>query len=827
MPAELKMSRWFYCMSPLALWLFPCAVLAAEPAVDFEKQIRPMFADQCVSCHGPEKQKGDLRLDVKDLALDGGTTGKSILPGKGEASLLIKRMRGVGDDDQMPLKKDPLSNEQIAIVSRWIDQGAKWPEGGAAITVAKHWSFIAPVRPADPVVKNTAWVRNSIDRFVLAKLEGQGMTPSPEAAKETLLRRVSLDLTGLPPSPAELDAFLSDPSANAYEKAVDRLLASPHYGERWARHWLDGARYADSNGYSQDNPRTIWPYRDWVVRALNKDMPFDEFTIEQLAGDLLPNATIDQKIATGFHRNTQINEEGGTDPEQFRVEAVIDRVGTTGTVFMGLTVGCAQCHNHKFDPISQREFYRIFAFFNSCDEPKLAVPAAIDEHHRGEVQTRLKVLEADLKKARDAAAPREAAWEAALTDVHRAALSAPAKAALNVPAGKRNAKQRSALVEAMLSSEPDYSGKLRDYTALLPEADGVTTLVVAERPQPRDSFIFIKGDFTRHSDPVTPGTPAILPPLKVEKPTRVDLAKWIVSPDNPLTARVQVNRLWLQYFGKGLVETENDFGTQGSRPTNPDLLDWLATELIRQHWSLKSMHRLIVTSATYRQGSRVTPELLDKDPYNRLLARQARVRLDAEVVRDAELVASGLFSDKVGGPSVFPPQPEGVLNVGQIRRIWKTSTGADRYRRGLYTWVWRLTPHPQLTSFDAPDATLTCTRRNRSNTPLQALTLLNDAAFVEFAQGMAHRLIKEGPPDDAGRIAYGFRLCTSRKLSAEDGKVLLDVLVKERAAYLSSPTDAKTLCGDKLPANMNEPEFAAWVMVSRVMLNLDEAITRE
>jgi mono/diheme cytochrome c family protein len=512
---------------------------AAGPEVDFDRQIRPIFAEQCIACHGPEKQKGGLRLDVKELALDGGTTGKSILPGKGEKSLLVERLRGHGDDDQMPLKKDPLPEAQIALISRWIDEGAKWPDGGQAIAAAKHWSFIPPARAKEPAVKNAGWVRQPIDRFVLARLESEGMKPSPEAAKETLLRRVSLDLTGLPPSPKELDALLADTSSDAYEKAVDRLLASPHYGERWARHWLDGARYADSNGYSIDSPRSMWPYRDWVINALNNDMPFDEFTIEQLAGDLLPNATIEQKVATGFHRNTQINEEGGIDLEQFRVEAVVDRVGTTGSVFLGLTVGCAQCHNHKFDPISQREYYRLFAFFNSCDEPKLTVPASNDEEHLAEVRERMKALEGEFKTYRENAGSKVADWEDELTAAQKAKLDAAARSALKTPAAKRNAKQKAAVVEAYLSFDAEYVRKQQEYIALKPEAEGVTTLVMAERPEPRESFIFIKGDFTRHADPVTPGTPAVLPPLKAEKPTRLDLAKWIVDPANPLTARVR------------------------------------------------------------------------------------------------------------------------------------------------------------------------------------------------------------------------------------------------------------------------------------------------
>ncbi|HEX8914754.1 MAG TPA: DUF1549 and DUF1553 domain-containing protein, partial [Humisphaera sp.] len=595
----------------------------------------------------------------------------------------------------------------------------------------------------------------------------------------------SLDLTGLPPTPEQIDAFVADKSLDAYEKQVDRLLASPAYGERWAKHWLDAARYADSNGYSIDAPREMWRWRDWVIAALNRDLPFDQFTIEQIAGDLLPNATDEQKIATGFHRNTQINQEGGIDPEQFRIEAVIDRVGTTGTVWLGLSVACAQCHNHKFDPIAQKEYYRLFAFLNNQDEPTMKVgDAAQQQAHAAKVAA----AEAEYKR-----------------------LEAAAKAAPD--------KGKSVAVEL---------GIRKRELADLKKQTGATTLVLAERPTPRDSFVFIKGDFTRPGEPVTPGTPAVLHPLKTTaaKPNRLDLARWLVDGDNPLTARVQVNRIWMRYFGRGIVETDNDFGTQGTPPSHPELLDWLATEFQRSGWSQKAIHRLIVTSGTYRQSSVARKDLAEADPYNKLLGRQNRVRLDAEVVRDVGLAASGLLVNKVGGPSVFPPQPDGVSSLGQVKREWKASTGPDRYRRGLYTFLYRATPHPLLAGFDAPDGTSTCTRRLRSNTPLQALTVLNDAAFVEMAQALAAKATAKAG-DDAARAAYMFRLATSRTPDAEETKILLGLLEKERKAFAADAKAASDLAGDRKPKDAKPEEFAAWTIVARAVLNADEAITRE
>ncbi|HET6251649.1 MAG TPA: DUF1549 and DUF1553 domain-containing protein [Tepidisphaeraceae bacterium] len=712
---------------------------------------------------------------------------------------------------------------------------AEWPANRPA---SSHWAFVPPVRPPLPAVKNAAWCRNPIDRFVLAKLEAQGIAPSPEAPRATLLRRVSLDLIGLPPTPAEMDAFLADKSPDAYEKVVDRLLASPHYGERWGRHWLDAARYADSNGYSIDAPRSMWKYRDWVIDATNRDMPFDEFTIEQLAGDLLPNATLDQKIATGFHRNTQINQEGGIDPEQFRVESIIDRVSTAGTVFLGLTIGCAQCHNHKFDPISQKDFYSFFDFFNQCDEPELKIPTG-DATQREKTHAELLAAEKE-----------QVEFIAHLSEHGATDMPAEVAVILKIPAGKRSAKQKATVTEYAARADGGFAEREARIKVLKENEKNavVTTLVMAQRPTPRQTYIFIKGDFTRHGDPVTAAVPAILPQIKAKNPTRLDLARWIVDPANPLTARVTVNRIWQQYFGIGLVETENDFGTQGAAPSNPQLLDWLAKEFVEPSdpsviaqaarpgptssqkatpWSRKAIHRLIVTSATYRQSSAARPDLAESDPYNRLVARQSRLRVDAEIVRDIGLEASGLLCETIDGPSVFPPQPDGVTNSGQVARQWKTSIGPDRYRRGMYTFFYRGTPNPLLTSFDATNATATCTRRLRSNTPLQSLIEMNGEASLEFARAMAVRVLRESSGDAAARIDYAFRLATSRKPSADELTVLSRILEKQLSAFAFDEKGADALAWKDRPAAVDAKKAAAWTVVCRVILNLDETITRE
>ncbi|MCO6454329.1 MAG: DUF1553 domain-containing protein, partial [Pirellulaceae bacterium] len=635
-------------------------------------------------------------------------------------------------------------------------------------------------------------VSHPIDRFIQAALADAGLDPSPRADAATLARRVSLDLIGLPPTPDELDAFLRANTADeaaAWQELVERLLASPHHGERWGRWWLDQARYADSNGYSIDAPREIWKYRDWVVAALNADLPFDRFTVEQLAGDLLPDATVDQQVATGFHRNTQINQEGGIDREQFRIDSVFDRVATTGTVWLGLTIGCAQCHDHKFDPILQEEYYRLFAFLNNQDEPTIKVyepgvdVAALTAEQRAAEQALAAWL--------DERAEQQATWEAALTDEARKKLSASAQKSLGVAREKRSLAQRRELFAAGpgAGDESFQERQQRLHRVETQLARFVSTMVLRERPAPRATHVLIKGDFTRPAGEVQPGTPAVLPPLEAagERPNRLDLARWLVSPQNPLTARVIVNRVWQQYFGRGLVETENDFGLLGARPSHPELLDWLACEFMERGWSLKAVHRLIVSSHTYQQSSRAREDLQRKDPDNYLLGRQERLRLDAEIVRDVALTASGLLARKLGGPPVFPPIPEGVMSLGQVRRAWTVSQGEDRYRRGLYTFIYRATPPPALNVFDAPDGYSACTRRNRSNTPLQSLTLMNDAAFFEFAGALDQIIQRDG-------LQAAFLRCTGRVPDAEERAAL------ERLDSLTA---------------------------ARVLLNLDETITRE
>ncbi len=559
--------------------------------VSFSRDIRPILADNCFQCHGPDQaqREAELRLDSRDSART------VIEAGDVTNSELIRRITSRDPDEIMPPPeaKKQLTAGQIERIKSWITQGAEWES---------HWAFTPVTRPVLPAVSREDWPRNAIDRFVLARLEAKNIEPSPPATRATLIRRVYLDLIGLLPSPERVDAFIRNSRPFAYEQLVDELLASPHYGERWGRHWLDQARYADSDGYAIDGARVMWPYRDWVLRALNADMPFDQFTIEQLAGDLLPAPTMDQLVATGFHRNTLINQEGGSDPEQFRNEAVVDRVNTTGAVWLGLTVGCAQCHAHKFDPISQPEYYQLFAFFNSgtdknSHEPQVvAAPAA--------KQTELEQRRDNLARARDE------------LDQH-----------------KKQAADGDDRLKQLEQHVKDSENRLRRF-----EDRYGKTMIMRELKEPRETFVLVRGDFLRPAEQVTPNVPAILGALPVSPAnSRLDLAHWLVSPDNPLTARVTVNRIWLQYFGRGLVETENDFGTQGTPPSHPRLLDWLAAELIHQNWSLKAMHRLIVTSATYRQASTARPDLREVDADNRLLARQSRLRVTAEIVRDVAL----------------------------------------------------------------------------------------------------------------------------------------------------------------------------------------------
>jgi mono/diheme cytochrome c family protein len=839
-------------LAPCVVALLPSLAVAA-PEADYARDVKPILAKHCIGCHGAEKQRASLRLDSAKAILAGGNSGPAVIAGKSAESLLVRAVLGLGDVKVMPPKGDRLAAAEVAQLRRWIDSGAKSPATEAVLirSKSKHWSFQPVVRHPEPIVKNADWPRNAIDRFILARLEKEGVAPSPEADSVTLLRRLHLDLIGIPPTPGEVESFLADRRPNAYERAVDHLLNSPHHGERWGRHWLDSARYADSNGYSIDSPRSIWKYRDWVINALNADMPFDRFTIEQLAGDLLPRPTAEQKIATGFHRNTQINEEGGIDLEQFRVESIVDRTNTTGSVFLGLTVGCCQCHDHKFDPISQKEYYQLYAFFNSVDDRRLELITEDVQRRRKTVLAHIKELEKVLFNLERIDQARLDLWEGSLSVESRQALPMSIQTILAIAVNGRTPRQQQMLLDAFrrVDQVRHVAGALAGPFALAGQVHLLTTrqklekaiasakktvppltttLVMNERRQQRMTTIQLGGDFLRNGALVSPGVPAVLPQLHATaKPTRLDLARWLTDGKHPLTGRVLINRIWQHHFGIGLVETENDFGTQGTRPSHPELLDWLADELVRRGWRLKEMHRLIVTSASYRQSSRVRPELRILDPRNLLLARQNRLRLEAEVVRDVALSASGLLTTTIGGPGVFPPQPAGVYSLTQVPKNWIASVGPERFRRGMYTFFWRSAPHPGLTVFDAPDATAACTRRNRSNTPLQALTLLNDQGFLECAHSLASRIFRECPLGDEERLDFAFRLVLCRPPSSRERLILAGMLHKQREAMAADEKEARSLVQSPIQNGASVAEQAAWVQVSRVLLNLDEFITRE
>lgn len=816
--------------APLAILFSVCmavtpGVASAAEAPDYETQVKPLLARHCYLCHGALQQKAGLRLDTAAAIRKGGHSGPAVKPGDSAGSLLFQAVSGVEGVTPMPYKRSRLSEDEIGILKRWIDANCPAPDNEVVDESLSrryaHWAFLPPVRRQPPPVRQSEWTRTPIDRFILARLEAEGLRPSEEADRVTLIRRLSFDLIGLPPTPEEVAEFVNDPAPDAYERLVDRLLASPHYGERWGRLWLDVARYADSHGYSIDAPREIWKYRDWVIAAFNADLPYDRFVIEQMAGDMLPNATLEQRIATGFHRNTPINQEGGIDPEQFRVEAIYDRVNTTGTAFLGLTLACARCHDHKFDPISQREYFQLFAFLNNCDEPTLDIASPVLIARRDALRSQIRVLEEEqnryyLDKLNG------------MSEAQKSQIKPEIIAILNLGVEQRDEKQKQAVVEAF-KDDPAVVERARTIAELkkrMPKFP--TTLVLRERAQPRETTIHIQGDFTRKGDPVTPGVPAVLHPLPQDAPRhRLTLARWLVDPANPLLARVTVNRIWQTYFGKGLVETENDFGTQGALPTHPELLDWLAVEFMATGWSQKALHRLIVTSATYRQASRYRDDLAEKDPTNRWLGRQNRLRLDAESIRDAALRASGLLYPVIGGPSVFPPQPEGVYRFTQLQKTWNTSASPDRYRRGMYIHYWRSAPYPALQVFDAPDGVNCCTRRTRSNTPLQALTLLNDQAFLEFAQALGRRLLREGPTEDAERIAWAFRLCLARPPDASERARLLRFVEEQRRGFAADQEQAKQLTGQSTQPNEDRVELAVWTALARVLLNLDEFITRE
>jgi mono/diheme cytochrome c family protein len=761
---------------------------ADKQKVDFNREVRPILAKNCFACHGSDEgtRAKELRLDLRDDAIKPLKDGEAaIVPGDPDNSALILRITEEDDTLRMPPKKagDRLSKPEIAILERWIAQGAEY---------AEHWAFVAPIKRPLPVVKNGSWPRYGIDRWILARLEAEGLKPSPEADPYILLRRASLDLRGLPPTPDEIKRFTDDKAPGAYERAVDRFLDDPAYGERWARMWLDLARYADSAGYGSDPLRpNIWHFRDWVIEAFNKNMPYDRFTIEQIAGDLIPDANDATRIATAFHRNTMTNTEGGTDDEEWRTAAVKDRADTTAQVWMGLTLGCAKCHTHKFDPITHEEYYKFYAIFNQTadnDQPNESPLLSLPTPELTEAIAKIDAEIAPLKKQMEGM-PKDAPGLKALSD---------------------------------------QVAKLEKSKPAIPN---VPVMVELPKEKHRVTKIMLKGNFLDPAATVQPGTPRALHPLPPGAPAdRLALAKWLVDRKNPLTARVAVNRYWAQLFGTGLVETEEDFGTQGEPPSHPELLDWLAVTFMERGWDVKGLVREIVTSSTYRQSSSFSPGESEVDPRNRLLRRMPRYRLEAEMVRDQALALSGLLAKKVGGPSVFPPQPSGLWQAAfNGQRTWTTSDGSDKHRRGIYTFWRRTVPYPSMAVFDAPSREICAIKRIRTNTPLQAFVTLNDPAYVEAAQALARRLVLEGGKTPEDRARFGLTLCLCRPPKEEQIITLVKLYQSELSHYRGDIPAATALATEPLgpiPNGMDPAELAAWTTVANVLLNLDGVLTK-
>ena len=1003
---------------------------ATKLTVDFVRDIQPLFRKNCYSCHGLEVQEAGLRLDRRKFAQQGSDRGPVILAGKSEKSRLVQVLVGLDKEiGLMPPQGEgrPLTDAEIALIRGWIDQGAKWPDhADEEIARSKHWSFQPVQRPQIPDLE----VNNPIDALVQKKLNERHLALSPPASRSQLIRRLYLDLLGLPPSPKAVVEFLGDEREDAYEQLVRRVLESPHYGERWGRHWLDLARYADSDGYEKDRPRPFaWQYRDWVINALNADLPYDDFTIAQIAGDMLPKATIEQRVASGFHRNTLHNTEGGTDKEEDRVKKTVDRTNTVSTIWMGLTVGCAQCHTHKYDPITQREYYSMFAFFNNIDESDISAPSVEDRQAytaaKAVFEQEQKRLENELRKYEEnGLTVAQQRWEASsagdrvtwrtfrpnqVTAAKGAVLTVqedqsilvtgkneqsdvytiegelmagklaairlevlphkslvkqgPGRASngnfvlttfqvtvtgteagakpvklklgraranfsqkdwavglainsdakdgwavspqfgkrhvaafelekpLEISAGTRltvtldqtysgsgahnighfrlssvdvpgnvpldglpaavvealavSAKQRTGPQRELLSKfyrglDPQFAkltAAIAAHQAKAPKAGSAKAQAVSERAQPRATNLHVRGNFLNKGVAVQADTLSVLPEIesKTKRPNRLDFARWLVADEHPLTARVVVNRVWKRYFGRGLVATTDDFGLQGESPSHPELLDFLATELQQHDWSLKYLHRLIVTSNTYRQAAAVRPQLQQLDPENRLLTRQTRQRVEAEIVRDLALSVSGLLDTRIGGPSVRPPQPNEYSSLTYANSAkWQTSKGGDRYRRGMYTFFQRTSPYPMLMIFDAPDSNTCTAQRSSSNTPMQALTIWNDVVFFECSQHLGLRILKEAASTgDADvsvqqRIRYAFLLCLARYPTQDELKTVLRFYQSQLQAC-----QADTMARDKLtgklkpPAGTTADELAAWILVGRALINLDEFISRE
>lgn len=823
-----------------------------DGVVDFNREVRPILAENCFYCHGQDgnKRQGELRLDQRQVALDR----RAIVPADVAGSVLLQRVHSTDADLQMPPPNSgrSLTEQQKQTLQRWIEQGAKYSE---------HWAFTVPQSPAVPAVRNTAWVRNPIDNFVLSRLESEGLQPAPEADRSVLIRRLSIDLTGLPPTPQEVDAFVASTDPMAWEQLVDRLLSSPHYGERMALPWLDAARYADSNGFQQDGDTWQWIWRDWLVSALNQDLPFDQLTIWQLAGDLLPDPTTEQKIASGFNRNHLLNGEGGAIPDEQRWVILFDRMETTATTWLGLTLNCAQCHDHKYDPLTQRDYYSLLDGFNRVPEsgtpqyfssrirvaaPFLEVPSAAFQQRQEELQAAINMAD---EQIRAATADEFQKWQEAVQAAGALpggdALPAALKLLLAKPAADRSAEEQSAVQSELqklfdqkvlpsmrdrvpaIGQKEQAAGRLAEF-----RADQLPRVMIMSDAQPRETRILNRGDYLTPGDKVEFSTPAFLPALPADAPrNRLGFARWLVSGQHPLTARVQVNRMWQYFFGTGLVRTSEDLGVQSEYPEHLPLLDWLAVEFPLRGWSVKQMHRLIVTSAAYRQSSRVTPELSLRDPENRLMARASRFRMPAMILRDWALASAGLLDDRIGGPPVYPYQPDGIWESLAITKerdfTYPASSGSDLYRRSLYTF-WRRTVGPA-NMFDASNRQACRVRMTPTSTPLHALTTLNDPTWVEAARVLAERCLLESSDTD-GRLTLAFRRVAGRVPSAADLVVLRRLLQRQQQIYSTDAAAAKALLSTgTAPRNgsIDDAEHAAWTAVCLAVLNLDEVLVRQ
>jgi hypothetical protein len=782
-----------------------------ETEFDFRRDVAPILQRHCLACHNERDRRGGLSLHSKQAAVQGGESGQVIVPGDPDASYLLDLVTPSDDVAEMPKGEPPLKPTEVDTLRRWISNGADWPNG-SVLEPPTLWSLKPLTRPELPLAEtasDTFPIRNPVDAFVAAPLHEAGLDPAPQADQRTLIRRLHFDITGLPPSPEAVDAFIANEDPRAYEQVVDELLKSPHYGERWGRYWLDLARYADSEGYLGDALRPhAWVFREWVINAINHDLPFDQFTVEQLAGDLLEKATLEQRIATGFHRNTLRNTEAGVDLELYRTKEIVDRVNTTGMVWLGLTLGCAECHDHKNDPISQTEFYRLYAFFNNADE--VGVPVT----RNWEVVEYEAALQTWEPEWNELVAELQQFQNDDLTEDQRATVSK----AIAVSNRSFDWKTIVDFYQTKADGWDKLKARVDAHLKKKPPHPATKARAFAKRTKDRrDTYVHIRGIYNRHGDPVHPGTPSILPDLEArgEEPDRLDLARWLFHEKNPLTARVAVNRLWQHLFGVGLVSTPNDFGNKGARPTHPKLLDWLATEYRRLGWSRKAMIRLIVTSSTYRLSSRSNAVPAQRDTDNQLLWRQNSYRVSAEIVRDLHLAASGLLDRTIGRRGIRPPLPAFVTEVGRSVK-WPVSQGSQRYRRGMYIFFKRTVPYPMLMTFDAPDSTISCSRRERSNTPLQALTLLNDPVFYECAQTLGQQLHERHGDDIATAVDDLCLRCLGRRPADQERSYL--VAAYQDVLHLKSGESSEDGFSD---------EAAAMTAVARVVMNLDEFITRD